>query len=185
MQMLVSYACSYNLPLPPHSLCPGHPPTQCSDATYLLHTAYFTAWITGHIAFYLHCAQCWDPATYPVHTARPFTCHITAHYAHCTHIAHHKYCTYCTQHSYCTFCTRQILHCTHIANLVASCILPANNAVAAWTLHASHVVHFEHCNLHILDDIPFAGLFAKHILLYYAQEHLEHCTHSTTTHIAH
>ena len=85
MQMLVSYACSYNLPLPPHSLCPGHPPTQCSDATYLLHTACFTAYFTEDILLLL--------------TLRTMlrSCYISR--AHCTSLHMSHYCTLHTLHA--------------------------------------------------------------------------------------
>lgn len=104
MQMLVSYACSYNLPLPPHSLCPGHPPTQCSDATYLLHTACFTAYFTEDILLLL--------------TLRTMlrSCYISR--AHCTSLHMSHYCTLHTLHTYCTYCTPQILHILHAAHIL-------------------------------------------------------------------
>ena len=157
---------------PPHSLCPDHPPTQCCSSCYIsrahctLHTSHYcSAHCSGHIVF-------------------TYTAHCTLHTAHCTHMTHQirdhppTQC-WCCYISGAQFRLRALHNLTlHTQLLYISCTA----YVYVYFTCISHIVHSEHCNLHILDDIPFAGLFAKHILPYNAQEHLKDCTLSTKKH---
>ena len=148
MQMLVSYACSYNLLLPASLSLP-----RPSSHTMLLHIL-CTLFASG-----LTLVQC-TLHTYDTSDQRPSS--------HTMLLMLHICCAHFRLYALHNF----ILH-TQL--LFISCIACTCTCI-------SHVVHSEHCNLHILDDIPFAGLFAKHILPYNAQEHLEDCTHSTKKH---
>ena len=137
MQMLVSYACSYNLLPPPHSLCPDHPPTQCCSSCYISRT---------------HCML------YASHALLILILQCTLHTAHIWHIRSETIlphnadaATYLVHNSDSVLYI--ILHCTH------SCCISRALHTCTCTLHASRT-------LFILNTATFTSWMISHLPAY-------------------